>query len=263
MIKKSLFAGIAIMALAGSVAAASLASEPFNYTIGSNLNGQGGWTLVSGTANQLEVSTGSLSFAGLPASTANSAWVTELESEDLALDFAAQTDSGSGYVVYASALVNFSALPSTTASGQYFFHLTQTGSTTTFFARCFARTTAGNVEFGIRGSSADGPVFVTSPTVPLGTTAFVVIKYQSVPGASNDVASIFINPTPGAVEPAAGATTTPSAEPAAGGIGRVSLRQSLSSGEGMGTLTVDEIRVGTTWADVTPAASSVSDWSIY
>lgn len=254
--KQSILCAAAVLALTGAVCAAPIVTEPFNYTAPSNLNGQGGWANISGTLDQVDVGSGNLTFAGLPASTGNRVNLTDAESEDVSRDFTPVTDGGSGFTVYTSALVNFTALPA--SGGAYFLHLTEPASTSAFFCRLFARDSSGSIEFGIRGSSSDGPAY-GGGTHALNTTVFIVTKYESITGAGNDVVSIWVNPTPGASEPAAAATSTPSAEPSAAGLGRLSLRQAA----GIGTLVIDEIRVGTTWADVTPDNSSVPDWSLY
>jgi len=79
-------------------------------------------------------------------------------------------------------------------------------------------------------------------------------SYEIIAGAANDVSSIWLNTAQfGGTEPLASATAVGGTDFSAAGAGRLMLRQASA------TLTpfvqIDEIRVGTTWNDVTPCAS--------
>jgi len=78
-------------------------------------------------------------------------------------------------------------------------------------------------------------------------TALLVVKAQFLPG--NDVFTLYINPTPGRPEPSSGVVKSDL------DLGLVS---SLSVGGVVATsqFTIDEIRIGTTYADVVPAAAN-------
>ncbi|HEU5071421.1 MAG TPA: hypothetical protein VFV96_13540 [Verrucomicrobiae bacterium] len=79
-------------------------------------------------------------------------------------------------------------------------------------------------------------------------TQFIVVKYAFNPGTGDDGVSLFINPTPGGSEPA-----VPDASQT-GGTDAVNLQNLyLKSSAGYDTWNFDTLRVGTTWADVTPA----------
>jgi hypothetical protein len=80
----------------------------------------------------------------------------------------------------------------------------------------------------------------------VGQTALLVLKAQFQPGP--DVFTLYVNPAPGGPEPAAGAVKTGS------DVGPVTGLTVYSTGE----FSVDEIRVGTTFADVTPAVPEPS-----
>jgi hypothetical protein len=82
----------------------------------------------------------------------------------------------------------------------------------------------------------------------VGQTAFLVVKAEFLPG--NDIFTLYLNPTPGAPEPALGLQKSDADNGVVSGITIYST----------GAFTLDELRVGSTWADVTPvSASSVPD----
>ena len=115
--------------------------------------------------------------------------------------------------------------------------------------RIYGRANGGNVQLGILFTSG-GITNYAPATFALNTTHFVVAKYTRLPGADNDVAAIFVDAPPGMPEPMPGAIST---NAAAGqdvtDIQRFGLRQNAS----IGVVEVDELRIGTTWADVTSA----------
>jgi hypothetical protein len=97
-----------------------------------------------------------------------------------------------------------------------------------------------------------------------GDTVFVVASYEIVAGSSNDVAKMWINPsasTFGADESSLPAPTltgpalvtgNEALQPVQGGISAFFLRNISAAPTG---LLFDELRIGRTWASVTPAGS--------
>jgi hypothetical protein len=86
---------------------------------------------------------------------------------------------------------------------------------------------------------------VASGVAPVvGTTALLVLRADFLAGA--DIFTLYVNPTPGGPEPAGGAVKTDLDLGAVPGITIYST----------GAFSIDEIRVGTTFADVTPAAAA-------
>lgn len=77
----------------------------------------------------------------------------------------------------------------------------------------------------------------------VGKTALLVVKAEFLPGI--DIFTLYTNPVPGAPEPATGVIKTDLY------LGTVSTIGSYSSG----AFSIDEIRIGTTYADVTPAVT--------
>ena len=106
---------------------AQLLTEPFNYTPdpinGLNLQSGGVWLRVN-TGDSILVTSNSLNYPGLAASTGNKVSFEGTGSDNFR-DFASQT-SGS---VYTSFILNTSALGSLNATGGYFLGFSETGST--------------------------------------------------------------------------------------------------------------------------------------
>lgn len=74
-----------------------------------------------------------------------------------------------------------------------------------------------------------------------------------LPGATNDVSKIWLNPALGGSEPAAGATAVSGTDFTATGIERIFLRQDNATNTPF--VEIDEIRAGTSWTEVTPSAA--------
>jgi hypothetical protein len=154
-------------------------------------------------------------------------------------------------------------VPSTTGlhinanAGDYFtgFGATAGVAVTSLGARVFikAGATPNTFVLGLTNNSGTGTNTTWNPTdYPCGTTVFVVVKLNI--GAAPIAASMWINPTPGAPEPAATILNSSGVNTLAA-LASVYLRQGGTAATGTGTLEIDEIRVGTTWASVTPCAA--------
>jgi len=222
--------------LAANAEAALVLDESFSYPDGPIVGAPGStWTTHSGTAGQANVASGQLS-------------LTESESEDVNAPLSGGPYTvASGAVLYSSFTVSFSALPS--GGGGYFAHFRDTG--TGFRARVFASTTnaaPGSFRFGIgnsSGATATSGQIVTD--VSLNTPYTIVTRYDVASGSS----TIWLNPTA-----ETDSNVTASDAPGAIDISSYAFRQSLATGSGMGTLTVDNLKVGTTFAEVVPEPST-------
>lgn len=235
----------------------SQAFESFNFTGSANANG---WATQSGTAGELMAITtpsttgNSLSYSGLQASAGNRINLTSTGTEDINKVFVP-----TGTTAYMSFLLNVQNTTGLTTTGAYFtgFGGTSGATVTIYFPRIFikAGTTPGTFQVGILNTSGGtGAVatYVSTEYTP-GTTLFIVVKASSAAVGGVINSSMWVNPIPGAAEPAAavsnsgGTSTWP-----ANGVQSVILRQAA----GTGNLEIDEIRAGETWASVTPAAAS-------
>jgi hypothetical protein len=217
-------------AFALTAQATIILNEPFAYSDGSITANSGGvWTNHSGTALQLDVTSGVVN-------------LSQLESEDVSAALAGGPYTTNGYL-YASLKVNFSALPA--GSGGYFWHFKPTGND--FRARLWSSVTgaaAGTFRVGIAGGSGSAEFIPVD--LSLGTEYKLVVRYNTTNAAS----TLWINPTSeAAVTSRADSTDIPPA-PVAPPIVLASLRQSTASGNGMGVLTIDDLLVGTAFSDV-------------
>lgn len=249
---KKIFTILGVIAVS-AFANAQLMYEPFNFT--GSLSGQNGWTTHSGsTPGQITTSTGSLSYTGLSSSLGNSIAVSTANTEDVNKGFAAQT-TGS---VYYSALISAQNTTGTTANsatGDYLLHLGtySTGtnpSLSLFQARIYVRKGVGTdtVNYGILNNSGGtaAPSFA-SADFPINQTVLLVVKYN----IATNTASLFVNPSTGSTEPTtASATNNTGTTAAPAMVDYFCLREGSSTGN----FQIDEVRVGTTFAQVTPSA---------
>jgi hypothetical protein len=234
------------------------AFESFNFT---GLASANGWAVHSGTTGPVTALTtpsgsgSSLSYTGLEASAGNRVSISGSVTEDINKPI-----SVTGTSIYFSFLLNVTDLSNMNASGSYFIHLGANNSTNVFQifiprVHIALGTNPNQFKLGIlntTGGAAAQPTFVTQE-FNLNTTYFVVVKASATNVGDPITASLWVNPIPGAAEPAAGVISTggtsgwPSNPPIA-----ICLRQST----GIGTMEIDEIRVGTTWASVTPGSAA-------
>jgi hypothetical protein len=244
-----------------SLNAFAQAFESFNFTGAANANG---WTRHSGTAGELQALTtpsnsgNSLSFPGLALSAGNRINLTSAGTEDINKPF-----TTSGTTAYMSFLLNVQNTNDMT-TGNYFtgFGQSSGASVTLFLPRVFVKpgVATSTFQMGIlntTGGTGAVPTY-TSAEYPIGSTIFVVVKISSsaVGGVIN--ASLWVNPIPGAAEPAATVTNSggTSTWPVVG-VQSIFLRQGYAAANGnTGNLEIDEIRAGETWASVTPSSAT-------
>ncbi|MEN9742374.1 MAG: hypothetical protein RLZZ65_179 [Bacteroidota bacterium] len=231
--------------------------EPFNFMGAANANG---WTTQSGTAAEIVTLTtpsqsgNSLSYAGLQASAGNRIALANTGTEDINKAFTTTGTAG-----YFSFLINVTNTTGLTAAGAYFigFGGTAGATVTVYFPRLYIKlgTAANTFQLGIlntSGGAAATPTYFTTD-LAIGTTHFVVAKASAPAAAGVITSSLWVNPLPGAAEPAAAATNAGGTSTwPANGIQSVILRQAA----GTGNYEIDEIRAGETWASVTPGAAS-------
>jgi hypothetical protein len=220
-----------------AVPAAVILSEDFNYPDGPLVTvSEGRWKTHSGTGEQAAVVSGCLKL-----------------SQSLSEDVSALLD-GEPYGVeqaealYVGFLASFSALPSG-ANGTYFAHFKDASATAGFRGRIFATTnsaSAGALRLGV-AAAANNATDLLPVDLQLNTAYRVVCRMA----LSDNATTLWLNP---ASESDPSVTSTDMA--VAKAITSFALRQSLSSGAGMGELAVDELVVATTFEEVVTASSS-------
>jgi hypothetical protein len=238
-----------------SVNAFAQAFESFNFT--GVVTATNGWVKHSGTLNQLQVdSIGSLNYPGLESSVGNKVNFVAGDSEDVNKPVNLSTDSA-----FYSLLIR---VPSTTGlqlnsntTGDNFFGFGATaGTNVTVFGsqlRIRAGVAANTFQIALLNSGA-GSVAPTmfSADLSIDSTYFLVVRMNKA--TSPTESTLWINPTPGSlVSPVASIISTQSTS-AFSSFASIYLRQAGTATAGTGNIQLDEIRVGSTWQSVTPAA---------
>lgn len=225
--KKNLFPLIAGLGLAVSAQAGTLLlNEPFAYGPGALTTVSAGlWVNHSGTAGQVDVASGKVN-------------LTQSESEDVNALLAAYSTTN----LYASFVVNFSALPA--GVGEYFAHFKNV-TTSNFRCRVFANTNGTDgtkFRVGItRGASGATPVYIATD-LSLNTDYKLVVRYNALSAES----TLWLNP---GSESAIGDRADALDSTTTNAIVAFALRQ-VGQNPSMGTLTLDDLKVGTNFTDV-------------
>ena len=215
-----------------------LLEETMNYAVGDSLTGHG-WTLHSGTANNILVVDETLSYPGYPLSGIGKSVVVTGGAgsrQDINKTFTEVT-TGS---VYASALIKVTAAA---ATGDYLMHLGPNPIATSFRGRLFIIADGTeNFKFGMLKGT--GTATYTSTSYPLNGTYHVIIEYKIIEGTTNDTIKLYVNPNLTNPVPVVSVSdATADINP-----GAIALRQ----GGQATSITVGGIRVSTMISDVTP-----------
>jgi len=241
------------------VAPALVLYEDFNYAppayIGGNTavpSSSNNWVTHSGAGGTIDIQNGNLSYTGLQAPTG---YMVRLPGTNLTvsrdINRALPTNNTSS-VMYYSAVINVADTVQLNATTpDYFMHFGATaGSTNATFGGRLGIKKVGATTYRLSiCNTSTGTVTFTEFAQDLncGTPYFVVVKYDRV--AAPTVASLWVNPASfGSTEPA-GSVSNSSGTGTFGAFASICLR----NGSYTPKADIDEIRVGTSWADVTPA----------
>jgi hypothetical protein len=231
---------IAIAIFAATQARASLlASDTFSYANGDLPTVSGGaWSLFSGTtgAGDVQVASG------------QAALTTVGHSGDDQLPL---SSGQTGTKIYAGFDVNFTSWP--TGNGAYFAFFKDT-STFNFQARVIVTNSASGPQIGIANGSTTPPTLTSFDGVlTLGTTYRIVIRLDQTQVAfpNTAVCTLWVDP---ANELSTSVTATDTLAATNTTITAFALRQSNAQ---QGVNTVDNLLVGTTFADVVPEPSTI------
>jgi hypothetical protein len=171
--------------------------------------------------------------------------------QDGGVAFSVPVANTAGTTLYSGLDITLSAAQ----SGDYFFHLSDPALSSNFYQRLFARSSGAGFQLGIAGGN--GTATYGSTVLSFGTTYHVAIGWNFLTGALNDTFNIYVDPT-SAVE---GLNTPYLANAAWGGGGNPEPTATVSggnirqgSGSAMPTLTLDNVVVATTFAEVSAVA---------
>ncbi|MFM2294112.1 MAG: hypothetical protein RLZZ350_525, partial [Verrucomicrobiota bacterium] len=228
----------ASLLLAQRASAVLLIDDPFNYAVG-NLNGLGTWS-SSGSVPDVQVATGNLNVAGLLASSGNKINFTGAGRNS----YKAFTGPASG-TIYFSFILRLNAAPTAATL------IASLNSSSTTKRMCVHVGTDNRV--GISHNA--GTVTYGGAALTAGNDYLVVGSLEIVSGSANDIYRLWVSPaasTFGATEPAADAQTL-----SGGDTTFTSARFYFQRDAGNAGLDADELRVGVSWAEVTPVGGPV------
>jgi hypothetical protein len=228
--------------------------DSFNYTVGSSLGALQTWTNVN-TGDNITITTGSLAYTGL---------TTDGNSVSFAADgidcFSPITSTTSGTVYYSFLMKIGSMAGVTDANGGYFAGIGENSSTlgATLWTKRVDDTNF-NLGIEVRTANATNTTYSTA-SYQTGQTYFVVVGYTfNTATAADDVVSLWVNPTVNAAMPTATLTDSHTATDLLN-ASTFFLRQDRATQTP--TVQVDELRIGTAWADVVPQTAGINDNNI-
>ncbi|HEY5123601.1 MAG TPA: dockerin type I domain-containing protein [Ignavibacteria bacterium] len=226
-------------------------TENFDYTAGDSI-GAHGWTTMFGATNRIMVTSPGLTYTGYQLSGIGNAGRLSNNGQDAYKNLTG--DSVTSGSLYAAFMVKID----TAKTGDYFFTLGPSSSTTTFDPRVYVKDSAGSLSFGIsKGPNAATPSYGANGFL-YGTTYLVIVKYKFIgTAAADDELSLYVFTSP----------SLPMSEPATpyvgpfisstldvSNLGRVFLRQGTASNAP--SLTIDGIKVGKLWSNIVPISVS-------
>jgi autotransporter-associated beta strand protein len=229
--------------------------EPFDYDNNERLGGatSGGnwnWGNSTGTGSTLISNQATLSYSGLPAGTGRGLWFTSTtpsSGRNRGRPFQPVALSTVTQAVYYSFLLNVQSPPG--GLKQIFALSASTNSLSS--AMTVFLTPDGRLALGKNSSTA--ATITNATALPTNTTHLVVVRLRWVSGTSNDELALWLNPGSlgvgeGSV-PSATITTTSGSD--ASTIGSLAVVHQTTPTP-PGDFYVDEVRIGLTWAEVTP-----------
>ena len=240
-------------------APAITAYNPGDNVIGqTNANGKR-WTQAGPADPEPTIQGGSLAVGGLAGVSGNCA---KFGGNGMSARFNLGTNSSTGtwYYSFITRLADISTL---NANGVFWAGFnnssgTQTTTPTSVGTRVVTRLATGGFNLGLDKSSGNAPSFVFSPTVfTTNDTIFIVGSYTFNGAATNDdVSQMWVNPPPSTFGLASAPPPT-LATNAGGDISQIaSFVLCNRNANEPAVVYADEIRVGTSWASVTPPAES-------
>ena len=224
-----------------------LVYDPFAYTPGTLLSGQGGWILVSAAANGA-MEAGNLDVPGLAPSYGNR--YTWTNNSSVRLPIGTYTN-GSVYFSFALRIDN----PSTSTGNETLAGLSL-GTTTAFSPKVnVIGNGSGAYQIGLYKGGGTTVGGIATNVFTAADTVFVVARYTfNTNSSTDDLCDLWVNPDPATF----GAASAP--VPSVAGVGASPTANDMTQvdhffwrfASGYPKRTSDELRVGFSWAEVTP-----------
>ncbi|MDW5289165.1 T9SS type A sorting domain-containing protein [Formosa sp. PL04] len=252
--------------------------EGFDYSIGSMLldsdtsTGQGPWVEddYGSSKNPSVIASPFTSYSGLPTFTGNAIEIIGGTNDPL-LYFKPVTEND-GVNLYASCMIKVTDMSALSGLVKDYFFALSTDGFGYGAALYFAPVDATTYNLGINESntSSEATIYTGDTFTENVDEIFVVIKYE-FNADGNSVAHLFINPTiNGTTEPASTADTSSlKLEDESNRSEFTLLKINANSNAKTPGITIDEIRIGTSWEDVTNDPSlgltenQISNFKVY
>lgn len=247
--------------------AALLFYDGFDYTAGEELGEFSSNEQWDNDKNPFTLVSGSLYYPGIEPVTGNR---VNVQASTPSLDSVRTLDGSwpkqSNGVLYVSFIVRLHSFAQIgrTAPGTALVAVSDTINNTELFGVSLLNDKAvrlGALKYPSSGAAASSTAFFTSGVganlaVDGSTTYLIVAKYEWVKGASNDVVTVWVNPkTLGGYEDQANRISTSGGADGTGAAGRLTLCRGPN-------VNIDEIRIGDSWADVTPTIEPPRHWLV-
>ncbi|MEX1115377.1 MAG: autotransporter-associated beta strand repeat-containing protein, partial [Akkermansiaceae bacterium] len=248
----------------GAARAEPLTSLNFDYQTGDTL-GTNGWSLISSSGGvSTPVVAENLNYPDLTRGTGNAVQLRP-NGQDWYKTYETQTyTTNSTASLYYSFLMRVDNLGTLNATGGYFAGLGNE-SGISLGATVAIRLAEGGFQLGIgkRDSTAIGSYSWDSTVFGLGATVLVAGSYNFTTGlVNNDTASLWLNPPATSFLGSSAPAPTLTTEPSGTNNDVLSFSSFVLKPQGNatstqipGSLIFDELRVGNTWADVTPRSN--------
>ena len=138
-------------------------------------------------------------------------------------------------------------------------------SSSTIYWQVQARTNnSGQIQLGILKAPGSGTTVWTTTNINVGSTFFCVVRHQILPGTTDDIIDLWVNPPAASFGVSEASVPVPSATTSTGtesssstGPGRLYFDIGMTNAE------FDEVRMATNWNIVTPAFGSCISAGIY
>jgi autotransporter-associated beta strand protein len=231
--------------------------DGFAYTDNTGLGTVGSgseavWTIGNSASatSPFITSAASLSYPGLPTTTGLGILLDHPggSSKERGVDTISFPMTGAGETLYASFLINVQSYPASNCPVAYF---DDNGSASGSF-QGVGMLPDGKLTLH-RNAAATAPAGTTAAALNLNTTYLIVFGYRSVTGSGNDELKLWVNPALGLPN-----ETTADLTINTGGSDRAALRGFFFKQDTAFSAIMhsDELRLGTSWTDVTPSSGA-------
>jgi len=251
-----------------AVQAAVLFYDGFDYSANERLGESSSSAMWSNHKDPFTIVSGSLQYPGLKTSTGNRVNIqTAAPNLDSVRTLDGSWPSQSNGVLYVSFILRLHSIAGIrgTKEGTSLVTVSDTFNNTELLGINLRND--GAIRLGVVKYSSGNNTSVSSSDffasgqganllVDGSTTYLIVAKYQWVKGASNDVVTLWVNPTTlGTDEDAGNKISTSAGEDGTRSAARLTLCRGSN-------VNIDELRIGQSWADVTPTIEPSQKWKV-